>query len=99
MKSDENMTCEVHGLKLEKDEVEVVYGLLPFDEERMEAHKNFPHANTWVGGGCVISGDSPERFEVIYCRACRAAEEEWEARHEARRTLELPVRDESEWVH
>ncbi|MCA1635250.1 MAG: hypothetical protein LC802_16560 [Acidobacteria bacterium] len=92
-------SCEFHGLELEKDSVEIVYGLLPFDEEKMEACRNFPHANTWVGGGCLISSDNPERVEVLYCRACRAAEEEWEAARRALQAVELPLRDESEWVN
>jgi TonB family protein len=78
----ENLTCEVHGFKLERDKVGITYGLMYFTEEYAEAKTtSFPHSNSWAGGGCVIDDQSPKFAEVLYCRACRAAESRWREEH------------------
>ena len=79
----EGRTCKVHGFKLEKDKVNIVYGLMISDPEGYEAAKSFPHANRRVEGGCEVSDDSPKFAEVLYCRACRAAEDDWKQKREA----------------
>lgn len=75
----EDQTCEAHGFKLERDKVDIVYGLLvlPGPGEAGEIKTLFPHSNSWVGGGREIYEESPKYAEVLYCRACRAAEEAW----------------------
>jgi hypothetical protein len=100
----EGKTCEVHGFKLEKDKVEIAYGLMLLDPNANEAAKNFPNANRSVGGGCVITDESPKYAEVLYCRACRAAEDDWKQKRKAglivnppgqgsRRISDLPLKD------
>ncbi|HWS54299.1 MAG TPA: TonB family protein [Pyrinomonadaceae bacterium] len=74
----EGRSCEVHGFKLERDKVRIAYGLPVLDPVGAEASgRLFPHANSWAGGGCVVTDDSPKFAEVLYCRACRAAEASW----------------------
>ena len=71
-------SCEVHGFVLEKDKVAISYGFLAFGDGPAEAARaQFPHANSAVPGGCVVSDESPKYAEVLYCRACRAAEGRW----------------------
>jgi hypothetical protein len=41
----------------------------------------FPHSNRRVGGGCEVTDDSQKFAEILYCRACRAAEERWIEEH------------------
>lgn len=83
----EGRTCEVHGFKLEKDKVEIAYGLMLIGPDEYEAEKSFPHANRRVGGGCVVTDESPKYAEVLYCRACRAAEDDWRQKRKARRLI------------
>jgi hypothetical protein len=77
--------CELHGKLFKKDRVEIIYGLISFRNGFFEAaEKLFPHANTEVGGGCVIDIDavtgqqiSPMYAEVLYCSKCRKAQKKW----------------------
>lgn len=85
--------CPVHHLLLQKDTVEIIYGLLAERPAYDKAHeKQFPYSNLWVGGGCVVMVEidpcagkeiqsSPQRAEVLYCPKCRVAEKHWLARH------------------
>ncbi|MFL6211247.1 MAG: energy transducer TonB [Pyrinomonadaceae bacterium] len=89
--------CPVHGDLLQKDTVEIVYGLLAeragYDKAQ---EKQFPYSNLWVGGGCVIMTEidpctgkevqtSPQRAAVLYCPKCRIAEKRWLAQHPRKR--------------
>jgi hypothetical protein len=73
---DVGRSCELHGFVFEKDKVPISYGLLGVGDPEA-ARAQFPNSNSWVPGGCFISDDSPKYAEVLYCRACRAAEERW----------------------
>lgn len=54
----------------------VRYGLIRFRPEYLEAQRmSFPHAKTFVLGGCLIG--SKKTAEVRYCRDCREAEQRW----------------------
>ena len=83
--------CPVHHLRLKKENLEIVYGLVAHpcaSLERLEfAARKFPYANSVVYGGCVIEPDSPRYKEVTYCEACRKAEKESPCLEE----LKLPI--------
>ncbi len=73
-------TCEVHGVDLQNDRVEVRGGFPPAPPEGYFEAKagRFPHANSWVLVGCVIDVDSwDDREEVDFCLQCRLAEKQW----------------------
>jgi hypothetical protein len=60
--------------------------VIAFDPNHAEAQKIlFPYSRSWVGGGCVVDDESPKFAEVLYCRACRAAEEKWREEYRLRR--------------
>ena len=68
--------CKVHGEVLQKDKVEIVYGLIGFRKGYLDAEKkSFPNANTKVYGGCLVEFE--KYAEVLYCRRCRMAEQRW----------------------
>lgn len=74
-----NKKCEIHGVHLKKDTVEIHYGMpasppAGFDGSR---ESDFPNANTSIRGGCLIGPDQPETRSVKYCPQCRVAEKEW----------------------
>lgn len=73
--------CEVHGDRLQKAVVPIVYGRagapFPFATEK----RDFPHANSRAYGGCIVSEDSPGSQAVKFCPACRAAEKRWLLAH------------------
>ncbi|PYS51016.1 MAG: hypothetical protein DMF68_05600 [Acidobacteria bacterium] len=85
--------CPVHGELLKRDKVEIIYGLIEFKPEYLEAEKRlFPYANTEDYGGCVIDNvvnpcdgtevqASPKYAEVLYCQRCRIAEAKWNKTH------------------
>jgi len=75
----EHKYCVIHDMKLQEDTVPIIYGHVYISEEYREAWKDFPNANTQSFGGCVSSQHSPKTKEVIYCPACRQAEEKWMA--------------------
>lgn len=69
------MRCSIHGTPLRRDTVEIAYGLIVFRPGYAEAQAaDFPHAESYVLGGCVDHGASEPTAEVAYCFLCRAAE-------------------------
>ncbi len=69
--------CEVHGKQMKRMMLPLSYGLPPRDEELREARARlFPHAWTYLLGGCVVDMDRPEA-EALVCEECRSAEREW----------------------
>lgn len=71
--------CEVHQVRLQRDTVPIVYGLIIPDARDREASTRFPYANRDSLGGCVITPDSPTRAKVLYCPDCRKGESEFAA--------------------
>ena len=70
--------CELHGTTLKVANVPIHYGIVGFPAGYYDASKrSFPHANSIVMGGCVVSSDSPDLQAVKYCPQCRAAEKRW----------------------
>ncbi|RYX84692.1 hypothetical protein EON83_08635 [bacterium] len=84
--SDRKITkCELHGDKLHTEDVRISYGLIRQPEGYYEASKQFPHSNTRVMGGCVISPDAPRLRTVKFCDDCRKAEKQWLDAHQIKR--------------
>lgn len=90
--------CEVHGVLLRRDKVDIVYGLLRYKPGYWRAQqRHFPNANSWVGGGCgiveIVNPCTGETFhtkyaEVLYCPRCRRAETRWrDSPHIARKEV------------
>lgn len=89
----EGTLCKVHHERLQRDKVEISYGLMSFNPGYLKAEKRlFPNANEVAFGGCVIetqtdpcSGSeiqiSPKYAEVLYCAACRRAHARWSKTH------------------
>ena len=73
--------CPVHHLRLKKERLEIIYGLVvdpcAGSERIASAAKNFPYANSVIYGGCVMEPDSPTYKEVLYCDRCREVEKSW----------------------
>jgi hypothetical protein len=89
----EGTLCKVHHLRLQRDKVEINYGLVGFKQGYLHAEKRlFPNANTQSFGGCVIetivdpcSGKeitNPKFSVVLYCSACRRAQARWSKAHQ-----------------
>lgn len=57
--------CEVHGVPLHLQRVEVVYGLVDH-EDRLGPRRLFPHLPVALGG-CGVHEDSPKHREVRVC--------------------------------
>lgn len=74
--------CVLHNVPLKEAAVPIVYGEPSFRPGYFEAQQeNFPFARTRVLGGCVVSWNSPNEQDVLYCTDCRAARNEWIAEH------------------
>lgn len=69
--------CEVHHCQLIAGHAETQYGLFsPPDRCFKQKKEEFPHANSYVLGGCCIGG--AERVSVMFCPACRYHEQVYE---------------------
>lgn len=89
----EHKRCPLHRQRLNRDKVEIIYGLVLFKPEYVKAEKRrFPYANDAAYGGCVITTvtnpctgkevlSDPKFAEVMYCRRCRAAKQAWAKTH------------------
>ena len=74
--------CELHGSALQVANVPIHYGIVGFPAGYYDAsRRSFPHADSKVMGGCVVSKDSPDLQAVKYCPQCRAAEKRWSNAH------------------
>ena len=76
--------CETHHIQMQRTSVRVVYGLFGWSalaQARYEASKKaFPHAETSVGGGCVIApGISATNAFIYICPECRKAATRWDS--------------------
>lgn len=69
--------CEIHGVQLKYGRMPIYYGLMgpPPGWGEVRAN-NFPHANSYIMGGCVIEIDNNrEEGRAYYCPECRVAEQ------------------------
>lgn len=73
--------CELHGNALQLGTAVVLYGKRGAIVPQLVASRQFPHASSYVFGGCVLSTDSPHLKEVKFCPQCRQAEKRWFAAH------------------
>ena len=75
--------CSLHGVELESDTVQIVYGNLAVRPGYDQAEEStFPYASAFIKGPCVLPVDSPETGRVEYCPRCRHARNKWIAKHE-----------------
>ena len=72
--------CKVHGVLLKKDRVEIIYGLMLYQDDYLEAQRTlFPNARTSATGGCIVEDT---KFAIVaYCPKCRKAEAKWSRAH------------------
>ncbi len=71
--------CERHNVKMEVELVPIFYGLPVGDpaywKESQHAAKEFPHARSSYGGGCLVW---KEKQALVYvCKKCRAARRQY----------------------
>ena len=82
----ESGVCELHGAQMSKIVVPIEYGLIRPNQTslaRLTASTNsFPHAETRVGGGCVVRPGSPHRAVIFACAQCKKARTRWEQAHD-----------------
>ena len=74
--------CEVHDEELLGDRVEVRRGMPPAPPAGyFEAKERlFPHANSWIMGGCMVDDGiypNDDVEDVDHCPKCRIAERSW----------------------
>lgn len=76
----EETICPVHDEPLQEDVVRIVYGYLLYKEGYGVARsQEFPYANSFFEGGCVIQ---PEQWaKVLFCPMCREVEDAWHKTH------------------
>ena len=77
-------TCEVHHTQMQRTVVPIAYGLIRPDmlaQARYAASvKSFPHAKTFVAGGCcVMVGYSATNAVIYTCRECKKAASRWDS--------------------
>ncbi len=83
----ESSICEVHHTQMQRTVVPIGYGYILPDAQaqvRYEASKKaFPHAETWVAGGCcVMVGYSATNAVIYTCPECKKAASRWDSLHE-----------------
>jgi hypothetical protein len=72
--------CAVHQVVLQHGSARIVYGLVRYSPDRIEAERELSL------GGCTVRPDAPRTREVTFCPKCRAAEEVWQRQQDARKT-------------
>jgi hypothetical protein len=84
---DQSPECEVHHVGMAKMSVPISYGLPAYSKRTLARFKastnSFPHADDWVGGGCVVTRHSPKEAIVFVCPDCQRAAQEWEIKYGA----------------
>jgi len=87
--ADRPSDCEVHGIRMKTEIVPVAYGLLaeianpsayPSEPTMKTRRKLFPHAESFVWGGCCRPPDwmtGASKARIWICSDCVAAETEW----------------------
>jgi hypothetical protein len=69
---------------MKKEVVPVYYGLQLTWSTRESAKAeffDFPFAERFAEGGCVVLEDQPDRTEIYICPACEAAKQRWILEH------------------
>ena len=75
--------CPVHHRQMTLQAVPISYGLPSFSNEYQKARDTrFPHANSYVLGGCSVGPEKNAR--VFRCKDCIGEEKAWEARNAPR---------------
>jgi len=79
--------CEIHHIQMQRTSVRVAYGLpgaSTLAAARYETSmKAFPHAETSVGGGCVVApGISATNAFIFTCLECKKAASKWDSQHD-----------------
>jgi len=75
--------CQLHHVPLVPDKVEVVYGLVSFQQSYNDARITcFPKAKTEVFGGCVVTPWSKKTEIVFFCPKCRKEQRNWKEKHD-----------------
>jgi len=79
----ESDICEVHQLKMSRQQVEIRYGLPNAHDMAFlgAAYKQFPHSGMPLEGGCVIRDNSPQSAEVFVCPRCHTEALAWLNKH------------------
>lgn len=80
--------CEVHEVQMNRTVVPIYYGLpaIPLDEAYRhalaEATKSaFPHAQEFVGGGCIKRLGAQRSASIYVCDRCCLAKQDWLSHH------------------
>ena len=73
---DTEKVCTVHGVDLIPEKVPIIYGLIKYPQEFLDASKKlFPRSGFIALGGCVVHD---EKFhKVMYCEVCRNVHRSW----------------------
>lgn len=69
--------CELHKIALQLGTASILYGKRNEVVDFATSKRAFPHARSYVLGGCVLSKNSPFLRAVKFCPQCRAAEKRW----------------------
>ena len=73
------LECELHGIEFQDGTAPVRYGRIALSDEYHEARKKlFPHANSFVVGGCYMPDEIPPERPVKYCPLCRESQKKFE---------------------
>lgn len=88
-KARETGICEVHNTKMEKKEALIRWGLPPppgpDEPSYIYRMKNFPHAEEFVEGGCILPIEKKETERKHICQDCQKAEKEWFNTHKIKK--------------
>jgi hypothetical protein len=82
----ESAVCEIHQTQMQRTFVPIAYGLIRPDaraQARYAASTNsFPHTETFVLGGCVVTDDSPKKAAIYRCPECKRAADKWDSTYD-----------------
>ena len=82
----ESSVCEIHHVQMKRTIVPIGYGLIMPDEKaraRYEASTNsFPHAETFVAGGCCVTSWDAHRAAIYVCPECMKAALAWDLNYD-----------------
>lgn len=77
-KAGNEMVCEIHGKSMVVYQALIIYGEVWIEPNYSEAQtERFPHAESYILGGCISDESSPERGPIKICRDCVRAQMAW----------------------